>query len=264
MKKVVIFTCVVALGSAFGLTGCRNRAQQAELDRLQAEIKSVKAALEKAGSEQIDLEARIEILTQARDALAKQVNELTGTRDGLQQQLADVQPRTKELQGQLSEMKDQRDVAQLEAEQLATVRSLLRQELDTMAKSRDAAATEGQKAQEQVATLTTQVRAETKKVRELQEQLAAANASAEASGMQAIENPAIHSFATTRPRINAGQSSTLSWRVSNADCVRIEPDIGAVGALGSRTVTPLKTTTYTLIATNPAGESRVTRRIEIF
>ena len=264
MKKVVIFTCVVALGSAFGLTGCRNRAQQAELDRLQGEIKSVKAALEKAGSEQIDLEARIEILTQARDALAEQVNELTGTRDGLQQQLADVQPRTKELQGQLSEMKEQRDVAQLEAEQLATVRSLLRQELDTMAKSRDAAAAEAQKAQEQVAELTTRLQGQTEKVRELQEQLAAANAGAGVSGIQAIESPAIHSFAATRSRVNAGQSSALSWRVSNADRVRIEPDIGAVGTLGSRTVTPVKTTTYTLIATNQAGESRVTRRIEVF
>ncbi len=133
-----------------------------------------------------------------------------------------------------------------------------------MAKSRDAAAAEAQKAQEQVAELTTRLQAQTEKVRELQEQLAAANAGAEASGIQAIESPAIHSFATTRPRINAGQSSALSWRVSNADRVRIEPDIGAVGALGSRTITPLKTTTYTLIATNQAGESRVTRRIEVF
>ncbi|MHC4539820.1 MAG: hypothetical protein ACYS74_08570 [Planctomycetota bacterium] len=61
-----------------------------------------------------------------------------------------------------------------------------------------------------------------------------------------------------------GQSSTLSWWISNADRVRIEPDVGPVGTLGSRTVAPLKTTTYTLIAANEAGESRVTRRIEVF
>ncbi|MEK7996116.1 MAG: hypothetical protein AAB403_20145, partial [Planctomycetota bacterium] len=185
-------------------------------------------------------------------------------RDQLQQQLADAQTRTKELPGQLSQMKSQRDAAQQQADQLTALRSLLRQELDTMAKSRDAAAAEAQKAQEQVAELTTQLQAQTEKISELQEQLAAANAGAEASGIQAIESPAIHSFATARPRINAGQSSALSWRVSNANRVRIEPDIGAVDALGSRTVTPSKTTTYTLIATNQAGESRVTRRIEVF
>jgi cell division septum initiation protein DivIVA len=133
-----------------------------------------------------------------------------------------------------------------------------------MAKSRDAVAAEVQKAQGQNAELTTQLQAQTEKVRELQEQFTAATASAEPSGTQAIQNPAIYSFATTRPRINAGQSSTLSWQISNADRIRIEPDIGTVGALGSRTVTPLKTTTYTLIATNKAGESRVTRRIEVF
>lgn len=264
MKKVVIFTCVVALGSAFGLTGCRNRAQEAELDRLQGEIKSVKAALEKAGSEQIDLEARIETLTQVRDALAKQVDELTISRDRVQQQLAEMQTRTEELEGQLSQMKSQRDTAQQQVDKLTDSRNLLREELDTMTKSRDAAAAEAQKAQEQVAELTTRLQGQTEKVRELQEQLAAANAGAEVSGIQAIESPAIHSFAATRPRVNAGQSSALSWRVSNADRVRIEPDIGAVGALGSRTVTPVKTTTYTLIATNQAGESRVTRRIEVF
>ncbi|MFC1793121.1 hypothetical protein ACFL3Q_05990, partial [Planctomycetota bacterium] len=75
--------------------------------------------------------------------------------------------------------------------------------------------------------------------------------------------PTCQSFNTTRPRIMPGRNSTLSWQVSNADRVRIEPGIGAVSALGSRVVNPSTTTTYTLIAANKTGESRLSCRIEI-
>ena len=80
---------------------------------------------------------------------------------------------------------------------------------------------------------------------------------------EADERPTCHSFNTTRPQIMPGQTSTLSWQVSNAESIRIEPDIGRVSSLGSRAVKPAVTTTYTLIAMNQAGESRVTCRIEI-
>jgi hypothetical protein len=60
-----------------------------------------------------------------------------------------------------------------------------------------------------------------------------------------------------------GQTSTLSWHVSNAESIRIEPGIGRVSALGSRVVKPAVTTTYTLIAANKAGQSRLSCRIEI-
>ena len=77
------------------------------------------------------------------------------------------------------------------------------------------------------------------------------------------QNPNVHNFTAMRSQINQGQNSTLSWSVSNADRVRIEPDIGIVGTLGSTVVTPPKTTTYTLIAKNKDGESRQTQRIEV-
>ncbi len=262
MRTILIYSSAITLGLSLVLTGCAK--QQAERKRLQAELENVKAALEIAKKEQADLKAKMDAAAQGRDAMARQVTELTTERDRLQQALANGQTQLEDLQGRLGEMKDQRDASRQKAEELSALRSVLRQELDTMGKSRDAAAAEAQKAQEQTAELKAQLQAQTKKVLELQEQLAASNAGAGASGAEAIESPTIHSLTTTRPRINAGQSSTLSWRVSNVDRVRIEPDIGTVDALGSRTVTPLKTTTYVLIATNKAGESRVTRRIEVF
>lgn len=261
MRTILILSTAIALGLSLVLTGCTK--QQAERQRLQAELQEAKAALEKAKKEQGDLKTKLDAASQARDALAAQVNELTVARDRLEQQITAGETQAKDLQGQLGEMRVQRDAAQQQATKLTDSQSLLRQELDTMAKSRDAAAAEAQKAQQQVAELTTRLQAQSTKVRELQEQ-PAASTGAKAPTAEAIESPAIHSFATTHPRVSAGQSSTLSWRVSNADRIRIEPDIGTVGALGSRTVTPSKTTTYTLIATNQAGESRVTRRIEVF
>ena len=80
---------------------------------------------------------------------------------------------------------------------------------------------------------------------------------------RAGERPVCHSFGTTRARIMPGQTSILSWQVSNADWICIEPDIGQVSALGSVVIKPSTATTYTLIATNKAGESRVTCRIEV-
>jgi hypothetical protein len=56
--------------------------------------------------------------------------------------------------------------------------------------------------------------------------------------------------------IEPGESSVLSWAVSKADNVSIEPDIGAVNFNGSISVYPSETTTYKLIATGD-GEEKV-------
>lgn len=77
------------------------------------------------------------------------------------------------------------------------------------------------------------------------------------------KDPKVHSFSASRPLINRGQSSTLSWSVSNAKYVRIEPGVGPVGLLGSKAVYPSQTTAYTIIATSKTGESRVTQQIEV-
>lgn len=65
--------------------------------------------------------------------------------------------------------------------------------------------------------------------------------------------PAINSFSVTPGSIQSGQSATLSWSVSNADSVTINPGIGTVASSGSRVLSPTSTVNYTLQATNAFG-----------
>ncbi len=62
-----------------------------------------------------------------------------------------------------------------------------------------------------------------------------------------VVNAPICDFVTASPvTITRGQSSTLSWGTTNATQVSINNGIGNVEADGTRTVSPLETTTYTL------------------
>ncbi len=71
---------------------------------------------------------------------------------------------------------------------------------------------------------------------------------------KAIASITITQFVATPPSIQPGQSSTLSWVVSGATSVSIQPGPGSVNATsGSTSVTPTVTTTYTLTATGPNG-----------
>ncbi len=64
--------------------------------------------------------------------------------------------------------------------------------------------------------------------------------------------------------INAGQASTLAWRVTGATTVTIAPGIGNVNPTnGSVTVSPTSTTTYTLTATNPQGSQTATATVVV-
>jgi hypothetical protein len=66
--------------------------------------------------------------------------------------------------------------------------------------------------------------------------------------------PTINSFTANPTTIHAGESSTLTWNVSNATTVTINQGIGAVSkTTGTKSVTPAATTTYTLTATNSSG-----------
>jgi predicted nucleic acid-binding Zn-ribbon protein len=267
MKQILIITCTTALVFSLALTGCNNGAKQkAELERLKAELESLRAALEKTESERDNLKARMDIVAQTRDQLQKQVNELTSSRKQFQEQLNELTGLRDRVQEQLAELISSRDQLQEQLTKLADSRDQLRKQVDELTKSRDAAVTEAQKAQEQIDKLVTQLQAETDKVRQLQDQPISTNQTQESGQtrmVEVIELPTIHSFDTARPQIKGKQSSTLSWQVSNADRIRIEPGIGSVSTLGSRIVKPSKSTTYTLIATNKAGESRQTRWIEV-
>jgi len=63
--------------------------------------------------------------------------------------------------------------------------------------------------------------------------------------------------------IEEGQSSTLSWNSSNATELRIEPGVGPIGPQGSSTVTPQRSTTYTLTAKGPGGLAEASARVTV-
>ncbi len=65
--------------------------------------------------------------------------------------------------------------------------------------------------------------------------------------------PVINNFTATPLTVTSGQPLTLSWNVSGASRVFIEPDIGGVDAGGSRTVTPQADTAYTITALSSGG-----------
>jgi len=74
--------------------------------------------------------------------------------------------------------------------------------------------------------------------------------------------PTINFFNVTPEVVDSGGNSTLSWDVTNATSVKIEPGIGSVEIIaGVRTVIPITTTTYTLTATNSVGS--VTAKVKI-
>lgn len=65
--------------------------------------------------------------------------------------------------------------------------------------------------------------------------------------------PVVNYFTANPPIISAGSSTTLSWNVSNATSVTIDPGVGSAGLVGTAPVSPATTTNYTLTATNAAG-----------
>jgi hypothetical protein len=66
--------------------------------------------------------------------------------------------------------------------------------------------------------------------------------------------PAISSFTADNSNISAGQNVTLSWTVSGASYVILSPVPGPVRGT-SLSVSPTRTTTYTLYATSQYGQS---------
>jgi hypothetical protein len=75
--------------------------------------------------------------------------------------------------------------------------------------------------------------------------------------------PVIEVFEADPSTINMGKQSTLSWRVTGATTVRIDPDIGSVALVGNRAFYPARDTVYTLTASNIAGKVTATTEILI-
>lgn len=75
--------------------------------------------------------------------------------------------------------------------------------------------------------------------------------------------PVIKSFTAAPVSVNAGQQSQLSWEISGATRVEINPAVGTVEPISVVLVTPAITTTYTLTATNSAGSSTATVTVTV-
>ncbi len=73
--------------------------------------------------------------------------------------------------------------------------------------------------------------------------------------------PFVNSFTASPPNITAGDSATLSWNVSNATSVTIDPGLGTFASSGNTIVLPAVTTNYLLTATNAAGSTTATASV---
>src|SRR5262245_56827357 len=71
----------------------------------------------------------------------------------------------------------------------------------------------------------------------------------------------IVSFTAEPSTVQQGQSVTLTWATENPGTITIDQNIGRVTPRGSRSVSPMVTTTYTLTATGVGGP--VTRSLTI-
>ena len=85
----------------------------------------------------------------------------------------------------------------------------------------------------------------------------------EAPKVGAASNLAISTFEARPASVKPGQPATLFWRVEHADAIDISPDLGPVGAIGSRQVQPKGPTTFVLTATSGAQHQRVTVAIAV-
>jgi hypothetical protein len=92
-----------------------------------------------------------------------------------------------------------------------------------------------------------------------------ATSTATAVATNTPEPPDIAYFDADRESISAGESVTLSWDLSDATAAYLSYDGNEEGVVapGSKTVSPTKTTVYTLIARNEAGETTVELTISV-
>jgi len=80
---------------------------------------------------------------------------------------------------------------------------------------------------------------------------------------EAAITPIIDSFAAAPDSIAHGETSKLTWNVSEKAEVVIVPVVGNVGQTGSKSVSPEATTIYTLTATNESGSVTATTQVRV-
>ncbi len=87
------------------------------------------------------------------------------------------------------------------------------------------------------------------------------------SGGETPAQPEAHrpsgTLVAVQEAIRRGESSVLAWAVTSAERVTISPEIGPVDFVGSRSVSPSATTTYTLSAAGPGGDLSPEPRVTV-
>ena len=68
--------------------------------------------------------------------------------------------------------------------------------------------------------------------------------------------PRINKFTVSTGTVAQGEPVTLSWDVSDATRITLQPEVGTIPAVGTRALTPNVTTTYQIIASNDAGATK--------
>lgn len=68
--------------------------------------------------------------------------------------------------------------------------------------------------------------------------------------------PRINKFTVSANTVPQGEPVTLSWDVSDATRVTLQPEVGTIPAVGTRSMTPNVTTTYEIVASNDAGATK--------
>jgi hypothetical protein len=74
--------------------------------------------------------------------------------------------------------------------------------------------------------------------------------------------PVTAQLSASQAQTTCGQSATLNWKASEAADTSIT-NIGNVPASGDRTVSPIQTTTYELLARGPGGEAKQAATIDV-
>lgn len=74
--------------------------------------------------------------------------------------------------------------------------------------------------------------------------------------------PVSADFTAQSTPVNCGQSAQLNWKSADAVAVSIT-NVGNVSANGDRSVSPMKTTTYELIAKGPGGKATKTAAVDV-
>ncbi|HWF09739.1 MAG TPA: OmpA family protein [Bryobacteraceae bacterium] len=88
-------------------------------------------------------------------------------------------------------------------------------------------------------------------------------AASNAGGAPAPGRPVVAEFTIEPSTIERGQSAVMRWTVTGSSNVSINNGIGTVAPSGTRRMTPDATTTYTLTATGPLGDTMATATVTV-